>query len=226
MYRLGTCRALNSNALRHLCVATVRDTRYQYGVTSRPFLSRPLKTPARIARTVRVRAEGNDVLSLSNTIQQRLASTSAAAPGGESLDLFTVDAFTSEPFAGNPAAVVLLPGADYPSDAWMQLVGREMNLSETSFVVIQDSSSDVANAKLRWFTPTTEVDLCGHATLAAAKVLFNKVPQDKINFHTKVSGVLAVTKTANGALEMDFPAAPASPADPEKAAVLTAALSG
>ena len=76
-----------------------------------------------------------------------------------------VDAFTDRPFAGNPAAVCVLPTA---RDAtWMQLVAREMNLAETAFLVRRDVEFD-----LRWFTPTAEVDLCGHATLASAHVFW------------------------------------------------------
>src|SRR5438876_11033781 len=82
-----------------------------------------------------------------------------------SLPLFHVDAFTDRPFAGNPAAVCLLPS--WREEAWLQAVAREMNLSETAFLVRQPGHFD-----LRWFTPTVEVDLCGHATLASAHVLW------------------------------------------------------
>jgi PhzF family phenazine biosynthesis protein len=82
--------------------------------------------------------------------------------------LFQVDAFTDAPLAGNPAAVVLL---DAPADErWMQAVAAEMNLSETAFTRPLVSSG--GTYELRWFTPTVEVDLCGHATLASAHVLF------------------------------------------------------
>jgi len=75
-----------------------------------------------------------------------------------------VDAFTSRPFAGNPAAVCILSEA--PEERWMRDIAREMNLSETAFLVPQDGGYN-----LRWFTPAVEVDLCGHATLASAHVL-------------------------------------------------------
>lgn len=78
-----------------------------------------------------------------------------------------VDAFTSEPFAGNPAAVCLLP--EPRDERWMQRVAREMNLSETAFLHRRLDGFD-----LRWFTPTVEVDLCGHATLASAHVLWER----------------------------------------------------
>ena len=116
-----------------------------------------------------------------------------------------VDAFTDQPFAGNPAAVCLL---QHPrSVEWMQCVAREMNLSETAFLVPSIDGFD-----LRWFTPAIEVDLCGHATLASAHVLWEQghLPQDKIaRFHTR-SGVLSAMK--KGAwIDLDFPATPAKP---------------
>ncbi len=107
-----------------------------------------------------------------------------------------VDAFTDRPFRGNPAAVAVVDA--FPPDAWMQDVARELNLSETSFVVRRpDGDFD-----LRWFTPTTEVDLCGHATLAAAHVL--RAP---VRFHTR-GGVLTCSSERTGWIAMDFPADP------------------
>jgi len=117
-----------------------------------------------------------------------------------------VDAFTSVPFGGNPAAVCLL-AAPRP-DAWMQNVAREMNLSETAFL---DPRGDGYN--LRWFTPAAEVDLCGHATLASAHVLWEEghLPSDQpARFHTR-SGWLAATRQGEW-IEMDFPATPDTPA--------------
>jgi PhzF family phenazine biosynthesis protein len=113
-----------------------------------------------------------------------------------------VDAFTDKPFAGNPAAVCLLPG---PADArWMQHVAREMNLAETAFLVRRADGFE-----LRWFTPTIEVDLCGHATLASAHVLWEEEHLDNsesARFHTR-SGVL--TASFDGDLIwLDFPATP------------------
>src|SRR3954470_22789753 len=120
------------------------------------------------------------------------------------VDIVTVDAFTDRPFAGNPAAVCLLES--YDDDAWMQAVAREMNLSETAFVVRRDDG----DWDLRWFTPTVEVDLCGHATLASAHVLWQDghVATDAaIRFHTR-SGVLGAEADGDW-IELDFPAAPA-----------------
>lgn len=122
------------------------------------------------------------------------------------LQIYQVDAFTSKPFAGNPAAVV-------PLDAWlpdetMQSIALENNLSETAFFVRSDDGY-----QLRWFTPTFEIDLCGHATLASAHVLFNElgVKDDVLRFHSK-SGVLTVERE-DGKLVLDFPSRPAAPAD-------------
>lgn len=113
---------------------------------------------------------------------------------------YQVDAFTNKPFAGNPAAVCLLPAPCH--DHWMQQVAREMNLSETAFLYPQDDGFN-----LRWFTPTTEVDLCGHATLASAHALWASgllKPGATARFHTR-SGLL--TAERNGDLiELNFPA--------------------
>lgn len=110
-----------------------------------------------------------------------------------------VDAFTDRPFAGNPAAVCWLEQNE--PDHWMQAVAGEMNLSETAFLIRHEEGYD-----LRWFTPATEVDLCGHATLASAHILWteNLHPLDQdIRFHTK-SGVLTC-KQKDGLIDMDFP---------------------
>jgi PhzF family phenazine biosynthesis protein len=120
--------------------------------------------------------------------------------------LFQVDAFTSDPFAGNPAAVCLLPA---PRDeAWMQDVAREMNLSETAFVCGRENGFT-----LRWFSPVTEVDLCGHATLASAHTLWEAgllSPDERARFHTR-SGLLTA-ELVGDAIELDFPALPEEPA--------------
>ena len=111
-----------------------------------------------------------------------------------------VDAFTSKPFAGNPAAVCVLPGPR--GESWMRDVAREMNLSETAFL---DPVGDGFN--LRWFTPALEVALCGHATLAGAHVLWQDghlPPGSVARFHTK-SGLLTAVQQ-DGWIEMDFPA--------------------
>src|SRR3954466_15409275 len=113
-----------------------------------------------------------------------------------------VDAFTDRPFAGNPAAVCVLPA---PRDAsWMQDVAREMNLSETAFL-----HRHADGFRLRWFTPTVEVDLCGHATLAAAHVLWEEsplAPEEPARFQTR-SGLLTAVRRGDW-IELDFPAEP------------------
>lgn len=111
-----------------------------------------------------------------------------------------VDAFTSVPFAGNPAAVCVLPAAR--DEAWMQNVAREMNLAETAFLVPRTEGYD-----LRWFTPAVEVDLCGHATLASAHVLWEEdrlKAGETARFHTRSGWLTAVQR--GEWIEMDFPA--------------------
>ena len=115
------------------------------------------------------------------------------------LQLFQVDAFAEQAFEGNPAAVVPLP--EWPGDSLLQAIANENNLSETAFFVDGQDGFE-----LRWFTPRAEVDLCGHATLASAHVLFRHLghESDEIRFHTR-SGVLTVTRDGEG-LAMNFPA--------------------
>ena len=117
-----------------------------------------------------------------------------------------VDAFADKPFAGNPAAVFIL--AKSADESWMQDVAREMNLSETAFLVKAEDGYD-----LRWFTPATEVALCGHATLASAHALWEEgrlKPAEQARFHTK-SGLLT-SDLHDDWIEMDFPATLEEPA--------------
>lgn len=126
------------------------------------------------------------------------------------IPLFIVDAFAVSPFAGNPAAVVL-PPAPAPG-AWLAAVAAEMNLSETAYARPRpDGSWD-----LRWFTPTVEVDLCGHATLATAHVLWEtgRAGQgEPIRFETR-SGPLSAARRRDGWIELDLPVDPVRPIDP------------
>jgi PhzF family phenazine biosynthesis protein len=129
-----------------------------------------------------------------------------------------VDAFTSEAFRGNPAAVCLL---ERPADdAWMQLVAREMNLSETAFLV-----PNATGFQLRWFTPSAEVDLCGHATLASAHVLWEDghLALDHAACFETLSGILTAEREGDW-IELDFPAEPEqeAPAPTSLAAALGA----
>jgi len=142
--------------------------------------------------------------------------------------IYQVDAFTDRPFAGNPAAVCPLPAATFPEAAWMQALAAEMNLSETAFLVRRaaagaaatgaaavgdddDAPGETAEYGLRWFTPAIEVELCGHATLAAAHLLWEigaVAAAAAIRFHT-LSGVLGAARRGEW-IELDFPAEPAS----------------
>jgi PhzF family phenazine biosynthesis protein len=146
-----------------------------------------------------------------------------------------VDAFTSEAFAGNPAAVCFLPGEREAS--WMQNVAREMNLAETAFLRPLDgeggrreflatrsatasprgftapTGSARTEFELRWFTPTVEIDLCGHATLASAHALWESgrlAPGEQARFHTR-SGLLTADSGEGGWIQLDFPLTPNEP---------------
>jgi PhzF family phenazine biosynthesis protein len=125
-----------------------------------------------------------------------------------------VDAFTNRPFTGNPAAVCVLHYS--PSDGWMQNVAREMNLAETAFLTPAQSSavSEPFGYHLRWFTPAVEVDLCGHATLASAHVLWEDghlPPHEPARFHTR-SGLLVARKRGEW-IDLDFPSTPPQPVE-------------
>jgi predicted PhzF superfamily epimerase YddE/YHI9 len=122
--------------------------------------------------------------------------------------IFKVDAFAEVPFSGNPAGVCFLDRAR--PETWMQAVAAEMNVAETAFLVPREDGFD-----LRWFTPTVEVDLCGHATLASAHVLWQEgvIARDAdARFHTK-SGVLTA-RAIRGGVAMDFPSEPVAAASP------------
>lgn len=123
------------------------------------------------------------------------------------IPVYQVDAFTKEPFKGNPAAIC-------PLDAWlpdelMQQIAMENNLAETAFIVPYEDAFQI-----RWFTPTVEVALCGHATLATAHVFYDHLgyTATPLRLYSK-SGWLTVTKEADGKLTLDFPADPAAPCD-------------
>jgi PhzF family phenazine biosynthesis protein len=123
------------------------------------------------------------------------------------LTITQVDAFTNTPFAGNPAAVCVLP--EERDERWMQSVAGEMNLSETAFLLRQDDGFN-----LRWFTPLVEVDLCGHATLAISHVLWEAgilQPDQQARFFTR-SGLLTAERQGNW-IELNFPATPVEATD-------------
>jgi PhzF family phenazine biosynthesis protein len=121
------------------------------------------------------------------------------------LSIYQVDAFTDEVFGGNPAAVV--PLHDWLPDALLQKIAAENNLSETAFLVPERDAY-----QLRWFTPKLEIDLCGHATLASAQVVFEMLQPGRrtVTFTTRKAGQLTVTAQGDR-LAMDFPAQPAEP---------------
>lgn len=121
----------------------------------------------------------------------------------------TIDAFTDRPFAGNPAAVCLLDVDSWPHQSWMQQVAAEMNLPETAFAHPLPNSVD-ADWALRWFTPAVEVDLCGHATLATAHALHSDRGVPSIIRFSSRSGILIAHTHQDGAITVDFPAAPAT----------------
>ncbi len=124
-----------------------------------------------------------------------------------SIDIYQVDAFTEKPFGGNPAAVCILPGPADPG--WMQHVARDMNLSETAFLYRERGGYN-----LRWFTPTVEVEICGHATLAGAHILWEEGRVSRgegIEFYTR-SGTLTAAMQGD-MIELDFPSEPAEDAE-------------
>lgn len=124
------------------------------------------------------------------------------------INVYQVDAFTDKPFSGNPAAVCIL--SEPRNESWMQNVAKEMNLSETAFILKQKDGFN-----LRWFTPKVEVSLCGHATLASAHVLYQSEylkPQEVARFHT-LSGLLEA-RTRGERLELSFPRLIEEPAEP------------
>ncbi len=132
--------------------------------------------------------------------------------------MYQVDAFTKEPFKGNPAAVCVLE--TWPDDAVLQNIAAENNLAETAFIVKADPGYD-----LRWFTPEVEMDLCGHATLASAWVVFNFLqPElDSVSFRT-MSGMLGVTRDDRQLLSMNFPSRPPEKTDFQDMELLLEAL--
>lgn len=124
--------------------------------------------------------------------------------------LHLIDAFADGPFTGNPAGVVLLDGT-LPPDNWCQSVAMEMNQAETAFITRRADGFG-----LRWFTPMAEVELCGHATLAAAHYLWDTgvlAADAEISFHT-LSGVLTATRDGDGWITLDFPAIDSVAEDP------------
>jgi PhzF family phenazine biosynthesis protein len=132
------------------------------------------------------------------------------------MKIYQLDAFTDRLFAGNPAAVC--PLYHWPADDRMQQIAAENNLAETAFYVAERPG----HYHIRWFTPTVEVDLCGHATLATAHVVFflEEQPDTNTIYFNSRSGELVVRQLANGMLQLDFPADPPLPAPVQPPALL------
>ncbi|MEU9091644.1 PhzF family phenazine biosynthesis protein [Streptomyces sp. NPDC048428] len=132
-----------------------------------------------------------------------------------------VDAFTDRPFSGNPAGVLLLGTEGFPDDSRLQQIATELNLSETAFAHPLPPGG-AADWALRWFTPATEVDMCGHATLATAHVLHSaSIASGTVRFAARC-GVLTSTTAPDGSISLDFPTAPLTPENPPQG--LAAAL--
>jgi PhzF family phenazine biosynthesis protein len=142
-------------------------------------------------------------LTSKNALGDRIAQQMTHRSDDMRVPMYQVDAFTSELFSGNPAAVCILQ--QWPDDGRLKAIAAENNLSETAFLVKRAGAFE-----LRWFTPIIEVSLCGHATLASSFVVFNllRYERDVVQFHTK-SGILSV-KREGDLFEMDFPAQPPS----------------
>jgi PhzF family phenazine biosynthesis protein len=137
------------------------------------------------------------------------------------MHLYHVDAFTSQVFGGNPAAVCLL--TEPRDDGWMQALAAELNLPTTAFVLRQGAEGDL---HLRWFGVRGEMNLCGHGTLAAAHILWERgeaPPSGPLHFFTR-GGALVARRSATGWIELDFPATPAAPMSAEKQQAVAQAL--
>lgn len=136
---------------------------------------------------------------------------------GSTLPIIVVDAFSKRPFGGNGAAICLVDFDQVIPDDVMQRMAAEMKLSETAFIMLlnaEDNFSTSKRFKLRWFTPTNEVTLCGHATLAAAAVLFTvqRNASEKLEFET-LSGTLVASRSSDSYFTIDLPTYPAHPVD-------------
>eukprot|EP01012_Entosiphon_sulcatum_P057311 TRINITY_DN81055_c0_g1_i1.p1 TRINITY_DN81055_c0_g1~~TRINITY_DN81055_c0_g1_i1.p1 ORF type:complete len:290 (-),score=37.61 TRINITY_DN81055_c0_g1_i1:10-879(-) len=133
---------------------------------------------------------------------------------GRDAQMYIVDAFTTAPFAGNPAAVCVLPPGIGVSEEWLQRVAAEMNLSETAFLWPTEVTGEW---RLRWFTPEVEVPLCGHATMASAHVLFTEQQGDghgsSVTFHTQSGPLQVAHDLTTGQLSMNFPQGNPQPAE-------------
>ncbi|KKD08765.1 PhzF family phenazine biosynthesis protein [Streptomyces sp. WM6386] len=138
------------------------------------------------------------------------------------LPIHVVDAFTDRPFAGNPAGVCLLPAGEWPDEVWMRRVAAELRHSETAFALPLPPGAE-ADWAIRWFTPTVEAKLCGHATLATAHILRTTSGlRGAVRFRSRLHGTLVAHLADTGGITLDFPAAPGTevPASPGLSAAL------
>lgn len=127
------------------------------------------------------------------------------------MDIRIVDAFTTRPFAGNPAGVCLLPAGDWPDELRLQQIAAEVNHSETAFARPLPAGG-AADWEIRWFTPLVETNLCGHATLATAHTMRREgLLTGPVRFSSRFSGLLTAYAAADGSITLDFPAAPGTP---------------
>jgi PhzF family phenazine biosynthesis protein len=168
--------------------------------------SRATKAKARPAKPARAKARAKAAVRAKVVGRPKRSAVTPAAAPGRVAPMFHVDAFASKLFTGNPAAVVLLDGP-WPDDQVLQAIGNENNLAETAFVLPKGRKLHI-----RWFTPEMEMDLCGHATLASAHVLWNHVglDGDRLVFESR-SGPLGVSRGENGLMALDFPSRPGKP---------------
>jgi len=120
---------------------------------------------------------------------------------------YHIDAFASEAFTGNQAAVMPLPA--WPDDTLLQNIAAENNFAETAFLVVDESGA--ADYELRWFTPETEIRLCGHATLASGHYVLQGTAADAVTFRTRKAGILSVSRSVAGGYDMALPAIPVQP---------------
>jgi len=178
----------------------------------------PVKAPAKTARKAAPKpaAARKTVAARGSKVPGRAAKPAPAVPrelldSSTQMPMIVVDAFTRRQFHGNPAAVVLCEDK-FPSEELMQMIAAENNLSETAFILIRSAEGRVAKADIRWFSPTTEIDLCGHATLAAAHALFThgSLQCGEIQFRSHLSGLLPVHRMEH-LYVLDFPATYATP---------------
>src|SRR5690606_34374514 len=153
---------------------------------------------------------------------RRVPQAGGRQPMNQAIPYWHVDAFAARPFAGNQAAVMLLDA--WLPDAVLQAIGAENNFAETAFLV--RDASGAAHWEPRWFTPTCEIRLCGHATLASGHVLLGRDGGERVTFRTRQAGVLEVRRLAKGGYELALPAIPTQPGEWAAAAALLGAPAG